>query len=453
MTSPTRAVRIALAILLPVVLTAGCRDATVPAAPAAPGAAVPGVTGLRAENDPVLWGTVHFRWDALPASPEGLPVLGYQLVLVTDPGGDPDAKDGGATVLRDVPAAGKVMTAATCDTRDGITAGVAQTFAVRPFYGAGAGWGPAARLTWTATPPHRRGGRVLDEQGRPLAGVVVRIQSPGDVADARGFRAQAVTNAAGRFAPLGPVAGDVPLVLETVTPDVASSPGAADAYFDYRTEPLPYAPPGRDVTIYLLPRCELAPGMMDVRNTNFVKVLQDLTLSDGRARWEGPTVMRKWGPEEFPLPVLIPAGTNLAGTIDLAEVAAGAVEHLNGLFAVPLFVLTQDPAETVVRFDFTTWNNAAIVAPTPKGSVRPQYATVRLNKGEENRPRLESAAVHELCHVLMYSRHNPNFYGVMGSGTGALQPDEVRVLRALRHLPGEHFMSGYENSFPDDTTW
>ena len=104
--------------------------------------------------------------------------------------------------------------------------------------------GPTAPLpTQPPLPPGWLAGHVGDDTGAPLSGIRITSGAGGP---------QAVSGPDGTFR-LGPFALGDTIVLMTESPDTVSAPGAADAWYDFTTEPLPIEGAG-PVAIILLTR-------------------------------------------------------------------------------------------------------------------------------------------------------------------------------------------------------
>ena len=135
------------------------------------------VDTFRALNHPHHYGTITFTWyDPLP-NPYGTKVVSYYLAM--NPSGGPVTADNWneAEVLGAYPAVWHRSYRHTLDEDEGIPCGQDVTFAVRPRYEYGTLESTSeGTISLTPTRAQAHGGRVVDEAGTPLEGVVVRLK-------------------------------------------------------------------------------------------------------------------------------------------------------------------------------------------------------------------------------------------------------------------------------------
>jgi len=419
------------------------------------------VDTFRALDDPHLWGTARLTWvDPLPNT-YGVAVVAFQ--VARQPVGEDLTEENWDTaeVLRVVPASPDRRYFLWLDDGDGLEPEVEAALAIRPLYGHGLPGpvGPTQRVV--PTHPHARAGRVMDDAGMPMAGVTVRLTGYAAFDDPRGFRGTAVTDAEGRFEPLGPISGAQAFMIETDTPDTPSAPGVEDAWFDYRTAPLPFEPDPPPVDIALIPRYGFDPAADGIHDWSTIQFIQFLTRSNDLSI-EGTVnrTFRRW--PSFPLAVFIPGMTSSDGAVDLAAEVRSALAYWNLALGRQIFVETGDPGSAHITCEVNTELLGSLLVGSMRfvpgspgeiwGLAVPAAARLLLNPDllRASEP-AQRTARHELAHALGWYVHSMDNDAIMylSAARQHAKDYEIRILKTLVGLPHELLMTGYEDSYPD----
>lgn len=421
------------------------------------------VEALEVLNDKTLYGTVHISWDKPLRNSLGAEVEEYHVVV--DPtGGEINHSNWKQMVVLDIiEADGSDSYSATFDnTHSGIIPGTRESFAVRPFYELDM-WGQVGTVVaLTPSLPNYQWGYVKDEMGNPMANVTVRMVTPTGITDPRGFASEQITGPDGMFDPIGPVAQNLPMVLVTDSPDTESSPGALDAYFDYRTEPLRFEHFPDGYRFALITRYELDPDTYGSTPRNFVEWLQTVSRSN---HWNYDYTLRKFESNLFPLKVIMEDGQSDSGD-DMAVAMRQAMQYWNDTMGEAIFVETDDIDEAQIRIEFPyqiggqygPWGQTSLIYPvgTNFGFTVPEIIKIKVAGRIFLTDLLVFTCRHELGHTLGFYGHDE--YGLMDSpyvldGLMTLTVDELRAFKAFRGLPNSLVMSGYEGSIPDYPTY
>lgn len=418
------------------------------------------VDTFRARNAPHRHGTVTVNWyDPLP-NPYGAEVVTYHLAM-DESGGTFTAENWArAEVIAVYPRNSYRSYRNDLDERDGIPAGKSVSFAVRPQYEYGI-WGPVSATEFlTPSRAQAHGGRVVDDSGAPLEGVTVLLKGYGEFDDPRGFVGESVTDADGRFAPLGPISEYADFVLETHSSDRPSVPGREDAWFDYRTPPVAYGADLDAAPIVLIPRYGFDPAADGSSDWATTELLQVLSRTD--EVHIGDVVnctYRHW--ESYPVRVFVPPGLSSDGAVDLqAEVRRG-MNYWNTVLERIVFVETQDPeaegitcyydAEELGRL-FSGKMELVPRAPGEDwGLAVPHEARLWLHPELLRTPVFAQETIrHELAHALGCYGHTYDTNGMMyiSGGDEEALDYEIRLIRTLVSLPNGLVMTGYEGAYP-----
>lgn len=451
-----------IVVFVAVLLSAGCttdNDFLRPGDPTIADDLMP-VDTFRALNDPHLFGTVTFTWYDPQPNPYGTLVVSYYLAM--NPSGGPVTTEnwGKAEVIGVYPRVWHRSYRHTFDDETVIPRGDKVTYAVRPRYEYGI-WGPIGdTITLTPSRAQAHGGRVVDDAGAPLEGVVVRLKGYEEFDDPRGFTAEAVTDADGNFSPLGPISEYADFILETHSNDRPSAPGIEDAWFDYRTPTVDYGTDIVDAPIVLIPRYGFDPAADGSSEWSTIELLQ--VLSRTNETHMGDVVnctYRHW--LSYPVPVFIPPGLSADGAVDLqAEVRRG-MNYWNEVLGKVVFVETHDPEAEGLTCLYDAEELGSLfsgkmefVPQAPGedwGLAIPRVARLILHPVLLRTPVFAQETIrHELAHALGCYGHTFDTYGMMyiSGGDQEALDYEIRLIKTLIALPNGTVMTGYEEAYP-----
>ncbi len=291
-------------------------------------------------------------------------------------------------------------------------------------------------------------GLISDDLGHPLAGVTVSV-------DAVDLSVQ--TDAGGRYR-IGPFPNFLEFVLGTETPneDQPGQPGTS--WHDYHTTLLSL---DQDLDLDLCLLTRYGADLLCADNEgSFLRYFRHMTRTDLTTNLRPDRRLYKW--DHYPLAVYIPVFTG-AGGIDFRENCAVTLDIWNTNTGEDFFVLTDDPEQADVVFLFDDMGGAAngqasIVLPDDQpyqlGDVVPQRMCVYIHDTLDDEQRIRETALHELGHVLGLVRHSScsrsgylmyfTAAGALDNGPeNAIHPDELRAVRAIRHLPQGYDMEGF----------
>ncbi len=294
-------------------------------------------------------------------------------------------------------------------------------------------------------------GVVRDETGRPLPGIMVRAKAQG---------LSAVTGTDG-FYRLGPFPEGSSLCLSTESPDQRDPGESGDvgsAWYDYTTRVFdPAAMPVQD--IYLLTRwgCD---GRCSEFSNEFKTLFTYLTRTSLTTSLRPEHQLFHW--EDYPVPVHIPVFQN--NGLDFRELAAQSLRWWNTVLGEEVFQLVSSGGQARVAVEFTDLGGYAngsmtLVEPATPGQTLgdavPQRIRVSISENFTDPQRIQETILHELGHVLGLYRHptcrGPGYLmyitaaGALNEGWDlAVHQDEVRAVRAIRHLPQGYDVSGLE---------
>lgn len=281
-------------------------------------------------------------------------------------------------------------------------------------------------------------GRVLDDLGAPILGVITATSAPirNDNTDGEGlFR-------------LGPYRS-----VDTVT--VATTPPAG--YYAFRTGGITSAV---DVSldIVLPQRYELAPECaFDSYGGNYLNWFRRMTRTATVAGDTAASRLWKW--QEWPVSVFVPDST-LASGRDMGQAAREMIALWNQSLGEVFMVETGSRVTADIYFAWVDdasagYGQASLELPVGGvlGDVRPERIRLEVETGLLTDQFFREVCLHELGHALCLSAHSLECDGaghlmVLGaSGNLSLEhpihPDEVRAVRLLRVLPQGVDMRGF----------
>ena len=440
---PARA-GVAGVLLALLALAGGCgrQDPVAPpgvAAPTAATAAVDGKVSGRTDvgivivtSHPVLAATFTVAWDepaSLPLAPR--PVTGYAVAIDTT--GPVSAATWRRTthVLEIVPAGGRGYARTYGPDTPGVVAGAPTWLAVVPVSGNGDPGEIGGSLAFRVTDGFVIAGRVISDQGEPLGGVDLDVVSPA-------FGPVATTGADGSFRTVPLVAGHA-RALRTRS--------GAD-WYDYATLPIGAGDPSP--VICLLDRRPLQFPLEGVDSKLFLGVV---------TRWfyhnvDATRPFVRW--EAFPLRVHIAAGTNAAGTVDLAAIAREQIAFLNAAVGRELWVETADSTQAQVRVRSYTipgfLGQTALNPDEPHpvwGTTPPRWMRLVVDPAVATEQQARYLFNHELGHTLYVGSHSTNPNHLMwyqgGVSPGLPSADDLRLFRAVATIPAGTDYNRYED--------
>ena len=374
--------------------------------------------------------TVQVRWRQPP--PNGEAIEGY-LVAVHYGRAITTANWDAATVLGFVPRdPDAIMLSATFGEADGLLPAVGAWFAVRTRDAQGRLAPIAVSVPYAIDFAWHIEVTLRDDLDRPVP----------DTALDYGGGATVLTDAQG-YATIGPLSSHDAIRLTVVTPHFAPRPLDLDATAGDLSLELPL------LTRY--PLDHVPCGLNEPED--FLDLFRQATLTLGLGG--NPTRLWRW--EQYPVSVWIPAVRSPNLGWDLQALAAAALDIWNDALGETYLVAAADSLSADIEFSFRTlpgYNGYTTVL-EPQGALgevipRRLRLEVELNLDGVAVPHaiwVTEIALHELGHAL-------GFYGhFCGSGKGnlmdwggaigsladgparAICPDEVHVVRAVRHLP------------------
>ncbi|MBE0567510.1 MAG: hypothetical protein IH621_16260 [Krumholzibacteria bacterium] len=281
--------------------------------------------------------------------------------------------------------------------------------------------------------------RVTDDAGLPLHNVILN-HGTGD---------PVTTDAAGRAA-IGPLRSVDAVAVATTSP-----------HFDYAAAPVTVT--GDTLRIVLLRQYALVHDPCGTPDyVDFLDYFRDITLTDGGG--ERGTILNKW--DSYPLSVWIPPFTSTQLQWDLQALSAAAVPIWNDALGQDYLVAAADSLSADIVFAFRDLPDpykglTRVLLPGGDiGEFIPRKMELIVESVLDQIPGAQPVwvteiALHELGHALGHYGHtcSVNRGNLMDAGgsTGSLADgpqnainlDEVRLVRAFRHLPQGTAMEGY----------
>lgn len=281
-------------------------------------------------------------------------------------------------------------------------------------------------------------GRVIDDRGAPILGVIASTLLPGrnDNSDGEGlFR-------------LGPYRS-----VDTVS--VATTPPVG--YYAFRTGRITS---GADVAleIVLPQRYELAPQCeFAAYGGSFLNWFRHMTRTVPVAGDTAAARLWKW--DDWPVSVFLPDSTSTSGR-DMDQAARDMIALWNQELGETFLVETASREDADIYFAWVTtssggYGEASLDVPAGGvlGDVRPERVRLEVVTGINTDQFFREVCLHELGHALGLTSHSLQCDGaghlmVLGaSGNLSLEhpihPDELNAVRILRALPQGADMSGF----------
>lgn len=323
-------------------------------------------------------------------------------------------------------------------TNGGLVAGAEAWFAVRARDDRGQLSGSALSRWTLITTEWWIDGRVIDDRGAPILGVIAATVLPGrnDNSDGEGlFR-------------LGPYRS-----VDTVT--VATTPPAG--YYAFRTGRIAS---GVDVAldIVLPQRYELAPQCeISAYGGSFLNWFRHMTRTVPVVGDTAAARLWKW--DQWPVSVFLPDSTAASGR-DMDQAAREMIALWNQELGEVFLVETTSRDEADIYFAWVTtssggYGEASLDLPPGGvlGDVRPERVRLEVVTGISSDQFFREVCLHELGHALGLTNHSLQCDGaghlmVLGaSGSLSLEhpihPDELNAVRIVRALPQGADMSGF----------
>lgn len=403
----------------------------VAAEPATTPPIVPNVQ-VSAGPDPVQ---VVVTWNRIPAST--WPITHY-VVKVSYAGPVTVQNWDAAQALAEIPhQAGQVGYSATFGPSDGLAPGVDAWFAIRGRDDHGQLSSLTAGGFTTITSEWWIEGRVTDDVGLPLLGVIV-----GTAAPVRNGN----TDGAGHFR-LGPYRSIDAVSVRTTTTD----------HFDFTSAPLS-SPVDIDFDIVLPARYAIDPDCL-AYGGSFLDYVRDQTRTTAVAGDTSATRLWRW--DNYPVRVFLPDST-LASGRQMDDLARPMLALWNDTVGEAMFVEVATAAEADAHFRWVTdaaagYGQVSLELPAGGviGNVRPERMRIEVETGLLTDQFFKEVSLHELGHVLGLIEHYDNSCPTSGhlmvngaSGNLSLpepiHPDEVRAVRLISRLRQGIDMAGYE---------
>lgn len=403
----------------------------VAAEPATTPPIVPNVQ-VSAGPDPVQ---VVMNWNRIPAST--WPITHYVIkVSLTGPVTLGNWDD--CSTLAEVPhLSGQVGYVATFGQADGLVPGAEAWFAIRGRDNHGQLSSVAAGAYTVVTSEWWIDGRVTDDAGAPILGVVVGTSAP--VRNGN-------TDGEGHFR-LGPYRSIDAVNVRTTTTD----------HFDFTSAPLS-SPIDVNVDIVLPYRYAIDPDCL-AYGASFLDYVRDLTRTMAVAGDTSATRFWRW--ETYPVKVFLPDST-LASGRQMDDLARPMLALWNDTVGEAMFVEVGSAAEADAHFRWVTdaaagYGQVSLELPAGGviGNVRPERMRIEVETGLLTDQFFQEVALHELGHVLGLIEHYdascPNSGHLMVFGASGnlslpepIHPDEVRAARLISRLRQGIDMAGYE---------
>lgn len=386
---------------------------------------------VSAGPDPVQ---VVMTWNRIPAS--AWPITHY--VVKVGYGGPVTLQNWESSpTLTEVPhLAGQAGYSATFGLADGLAPGAEAWFAIRARDNHGQLSSLVAGGYTVITSEWWIEGRVTDDVGLPMLGVIV-----GSTAPPRNGN----TDGAGHFR-LGPYRSIDAVNVHTTTTD----------HFDFTSAPLSS---GADINfdIVLPYRYVIDPDCM-AYGASFLDYVRDATRTMAVAGDTSATRFWRW--ESYPVKVFLPDSTLATGR-QMDDLARPMLALWNDAVGEAMFVEVASAAEADAHFRWVTdaaagYGQVSLELPSGGviGNVLPERMRIEVETGLLTDRFFQEVALHELGHVLGLIEHYDNSCPTSGhlmvvgaSGNLSLpepiHPDEVRAVRLISHLRQGLDMAGY----------
>jgi hypothetical protein len=408
----------------------------------------PAVRQLSAENSSRP-SAIDVSWlrPALLITPR--PLQCYQVGISDVPVVDAAGWDAEVEVLEEVVAAGSqemYHRTYSSDSYAAVWPGRECVLVVRGLDVAGVYSLPSSSAPLRISAPYWLEGRVTDEAGRALAGVLVSYGCD---------TCKTITRSDGlfRFGPLR----DIDRFVLRATDDGLDSPGIGD-YFDVYSDTLDVDSP-QPVQLSLIRAWPLASDCTRANyGQSFLTFLRKMTLTDSPDPG-GDYPLLKW--EQYPIPICIYPPVIGSGGFDLAERTRVAVAMWNERLGEDYLTIVDTPEEARCDVYFVTNISSGVHGLVdvlePVGGnlnqVIPQRLRMRIDSDVPDEVYALEVILHELGHVL-HLRHVLGCSYLMGINPGGIldahpppdspiSDDEARAVTAIRYLPQRQQMDHY----------
>ena len=294
-------------------------------------------------------------------------------------------------------------------------------------------------------------GTILDIDGQVVPEAIIRFCD-----DQQGEACLTNSDAQGFFR-IGPFPSVEGITLRTSTSNIEQSQPPFRAWYDFQSDPVFHNEAGNVHDVVLIPRY---PAGLDM---GFLTLFRFMTWTDSFTALRPNQRLYRW--EEYPLKVYIPDFVREEDGLDFGASAREVLGWWNELLGEDYLVEETDEAACDIRIFFadlgpTANGRATLELPDDEpylfGEVVPRRVLSGINSVIlPSVQRVQETVMHELGHCMGLYDHIPGATGdeyLMATTAAhslddgylhAVHPDELRMIRAIRHLPQGVDMAGF----------